>query len=92
MLDSCLTADDSYYRQAVMTLLQIKQQVSKLTADERRELNAYLLRLRNESEEVRAKLSQRKLCMDEGRKVTMEALEARIVASDEQRLLSRLLA
>ena len=67
-----------------MTLLQIKQQVSRLTSDERRELNAYLLRLRNESEEGRAKLSQRMRSMDEGRKVTMEALEARIAASDEQ--------
>ena len=65
-----------------MTLLQIKQQVSKMTVDERRELNAYLLRLRNESEEGQAKLSQRMRSMDEGRKVTMEALESRIAAYD----------
>jgi len=65
-----------------MTLLQIKQQVSKMTVEERRELNAYLLRLRNESEEGRAKLNQRMHSMDAGQKVTMEALESRIAACD----------
>ena len=53
-----------------------------MTVEERRELNAYLLRLRNESEEGRAKLNQRMHSMDEGQKVTMEALESRIAACD----------
>ena len=65
-----------------MMLLQIKQQVSKMTVDERRELNAYLLRLRRESEEGRTELNRRMRSMDEGRKVTMEALEARVAACD----------
>jgi hypothetical protein len=69
-----------------MSLLQIKQQVNKLSSEERRELNAYLLRLRNESAEGRSKLSQRMTAIDEGRKVTMGELEERIVARHGERL------
>ena len=32
-----------------MTMLELKQQVARLSARERRELNAYMIRLRHES-------------------------------------------
>jgi len=61
-----------------MSLLELKQEVSRLTPGERRELNAYLVRLRNESEEGRSVLSQRMSEMDEGCRVSMPDLEERV--------------
>jgi hypothetical protein len=49
-----------------MSLLQLKQQVNKLSQEERRELNAYLLRLRHESEEGQVQLNQRMCAIDKG--------------------------
>ena len=69
-----------------MSLLQIKQQVSKLSPEERRELNAYLIRLRNESDEGRDRIDQRMAAIDQGRKVTADELEKRIVARHGERL------
>ena len=69
-----------------MSLLQIKQQVNKLSPEERRELNAYLLRLRNESAEGRSELNQRMAAIDQGRKVTTAELEERILARHGERL------
>lgn len=61
-----------------MSLLQIKQQITGLSPEERRELNAYLVRLRNETEEWRNTLDERMADMDQGRKVTMGELEERL--------------
>ncbi|MDB6115806.1 MAG: hypothetical protein JWQ62_2751, partial [Lacunisphaera sp.] len=47
-----------------MTLLELKQQVSRLTSGERRELNAYLIRLRHERPEWRRMISKRMREMD----------------------------
>jgi len=69
-----------------MSLLEIKQQVTRLTPAERRELNAYLLRLRNESDEGQRNISSLMREMDEGKKVTMNELEDRIQSRHGERL------
>ena len=69
-----------------MSLLELKQQVTRLSPTERRELNAYLIRLRNESEEGRKALAAKMNDMDMGRKVTMSELEDRIEARYGERL------
>lgn len=61
-----------------MSLLEIKQQITKLTSAERQELNAYLLRLRNESREGQVTVSTLMGEMDKGKKVSMSELEDRI--------------
>jgi len=61
-----------------MRLLELKQEITRLSPAERRELNAYLIRLRNESEEGRDAISLRMREMDEGRKVAMGELEDRL--------------
>ena len=53
-----------------MTMLELKQQVSRLSARERRELNAYLIRLRHERPEWRRMISKRMRNMDQGRKLS----------------------
>jgi len=42
-----------------MTMLELKQQVSRLSERERRELNAYLIRLRHEKPEWRRMMARR---------------------------------
>jgi hypothetical protein len=69
-----------------MSLLEIKQEVTKLSPHERRELNAYLVRLRNESEEGQTRLSEHMTAMDAGRKVSMAELGDRIVARHGEQL------
>lgn len=61
-----------------MRLLELKQEITRLSPAERRELNAYLVRLRNESEEGKETASERMHEMDQGRKVSMTDLEERI--------------
>ena len=61
-----------------MTLLQLKQEFSRLSLRERRELTAYMLRLRHERPEWRRAASKRMREMDAGRKVTVDELEARL--------------
>jgi hypothetical protein len=63
---------------AAMTMLQLKQEISRLSARERRELNAYLIRLRHETPTWRKAISKRMREMDAGKKVTVEELERRI--------------
>ncbi|MEO7415352.1 MAG: hypothetical protein ABIZ81_18560 [Opitutaceae bacterium] len=60
-----------------MTMLQLKQEVSKLSRKERIELNAYLIRLRHETPEWRKTVSRRMREMDAGKKVPLEELELR---------------
>lgn len=61
-----------------MTMLELKQQVSKLSERERRELNAYLIRLRHEKPEWRRMMTKRMKAMDQGKKLTMEQLQQRL--------------
>lgn len=65
-----------------MTLLQLKQEVSRLSLRERRELNAYMIRLRHERPEWRKMISRRMREMDAGRKVSIAELESRIAARE----------
>lgn len=63
---------------APMTMLELKQQVSRLSARERRELNAYMIRLRHESPQWKRDAAKRMAAMDAGKKVTAEELDRRI--------------
>ncbi|MDB6115809.1 MAG: hypothetical protein JWQ62_2754 [Lacunisphaera sp.] len=61
-----------------MTMLELKQQVSRLTSGERRELNAYLIRLRHERPEWRRMISKRMREMDQGKKVSVAQLRQQL--------------
>jgi len=61
-----------------MSLLQLKQAISQLSARERRELNAHLIRLRHETPTWRKTISKRMREMDTGKKVTMKELGRRV--------------
>jgi hypothetical protein len=61
-----------------MTMLELKQQVSRLSASERRELNAYLIRLRHERPEWRRMVSKRMRDMDQGKKVSVAQLRRQL--------------
>lgn len=61
-----------------MTMLELKQKVSRLSARERRELNAYLIRLRHERPEWRRMISQRMRDMDRGKKITTAQLRQQL--------------
>jgi len=61
-----------------MTLLQLKQELSRLPARERRELAAYLIRLRHQGAAWRRLASKRMRDMDAGRKLPLKELEQRL--------------
>ena len=61
-----------------MTMLQLKQEITRLTKRERSELNAYMIRLRHETPEWKKTVSKRMRAMDVGKKVTLEQLEQRL--------------
>lgn len=65
-----------------MTLLQLKQEISRLSLRERRELNAYMIKLRHERPEWKKMISKRMREMDAGKKVSVEELERRITARE----------
>lgn len=65
-----------------MTLLELKQEVSRLSLRERRELNAYMIRLRHERPEWKKLISRRMREMDAGRKISVAELERRIAARE----------
>ena len=65
-----------------MTLLQLKQEISRLSLRERRELNAYMIRLRHERPEWKKMISKRMRDMDGGKKVSLEELERRLAARE----------
>ncbi len=58
-----------------MTMLQLKQEISKLTRKERRELNAYMIRLRHETPAWKKTVSARMRAMDAGKKISLDELE-----------------
>lgn len=57
---------------------ELKQQVSRLSERERRELNAYLIRLRHERPEWRRMMTKRMKAMDQGKKLTVAGLKQRL--------------
>lgn len=59
-------------------MLDLKQRVSRLTKSERRELNAYLIRLRHETPEWRRMISKRMREMDSGKKLSLAEVERRL--------------
>jgi len=61
-----------------MTMLELKQEVSRLSPRGRRELNAYMIRLRHQTPEWRKELTRRMKAMDAGKKTTQKELEAMI--------------
>jgi len=61
-----------------MTMLELKQAVSHLPKSQRRELNAYMIRLRHESPEWKKMISRRMREMDAGKKVALDELKRRI--------------
>ena len=65
-----------------MTLLQLKQEVSRLSLRERRELNAYMIRLRHERPEWKRMVSKRMREMDSGKKISIGDIERKITARE----------
>jgi len=65
-----------------MTLLRLKQEISRLSLRERRELNAYMIRLRHERPEWKKIVSRRIREMDAGKKVSLAELERRIATRE----------
>jgi hypothetical protein len=63
---------------AAMTMLELKQQVSRLSEAERRELNAFMIRLRHEKPSWRRMISRRMKAMDEGKKITVPQLRKQL--------------
>ena len=65
----------------LMTLLQLKQEISRLSLRERRELNAYMIRLRHERPEWKKMVSRRMRDIDGGKKISLEEVERRMAKS-----------
>ena len=61
-----------------MSLLELKQEVCRLSKSERQQLSAYLLRLKHETPEWRRATASRIRAMKAGRHISAETLEARI--------------
>ncbi|GEM_PF-829627 len=59
-----------------MSLLELKQPVSRLSQRERRELQVYLVRLRHATPASRRSVAKRIRDMKAGRTTSLEALEA----------------
>jgi len=59
-------------------MLELKQEVSRLSIRERRELNASMIRLRHERPEWKPMISKRMRDMDAGKKVSVEDLKRRL--------------
>jgi hypothetical protein len=61
-----------------MTMLELKQEVSRLSQKERRELNAFMIRLRHQTPAWRKTISRRMKAMDAGKKISLEEVERRL--------------
>jgi hypothetical protein len=61
-----------------MTMLELKQEISRLSLRDQRELNAYMIRLRHERPEWRKMISKRMRDMDAGKKLSVAELEKRL--------------
>lgn len=61
-----------------MSVLQLKQEVSRLSKRDRRELHLYLIRLQHSTPEWKRAAAKRIRDMQAGKFTTLEQLEARI--------------
>ena len=61
-----------------VAILDLKQKLSKLSVRERREMTAYLLRLKHQSAKGRKETSQRMREMDQGKKVRLADLRKKL--------------
>ncbi len=61
-----------------MSVLELKQELSRLTKREREEVYAYFVRLKHDSPEWKRAAAQRIRAMKKGKVVTGEELEARL--------------
>lgn len=61
-----------------MSILELKQAVSRLTKREREELHAYLIRLRHNTPGWKRKTAKTVRAMQAGKRVSAEEMEARI--------------
>jgi len=73
-----LTRRDNSANIARMTMLELKQEVSRLSQKERRELEAHMVRLRHQTPAWRKMISRRMKAMDAGKKVSLEEVERRL--------------
>jgi hypothetical protein len=64
-----------------MSILQMKQQISKMSKRERQEIQAYLIRLKRDTPEWRRATAKTTREMKKGKFTTIEELEARISRS-----------
>jgi len=64
-----------------MTLLELKQEITRLSQRELRELNAYMIRLRHERPEWKKMISKRMREMDAGKKLSLAELRRRLKLS-----------
>lgn len=63
-----------------MSVLELKQELSRMSKRERQELHAYLIRLKHETPEWKKAAARRVAEMKKGRVVTAAELQARISA------------
>ena len=63
-----------------MSVLEIKQELSRMSKRDRQELQAYLVRLKHETPEWKKSAAKRVSEMKKGRVVTAAELQARISA------------
>ena len=61
-----------------LELLSLKQELSRLTGSERKEISAYLLRLEQETEEWKTKAAQTIDSMKSGKKVSLDELREQL--------------
>ena len=61
-----------------MSVLELKQELSRLSKRDRQELHAYLIRLKHETPEWKKAAARRLAEMKKGRVVTAAELQARI--------------
>jgi hypothetical protein len=63
-----------------MSVLELKQELSRMSKRERQELHAYLIRLKHETPEWKKAAAKRVTEMKKGRGVSASKLQARISA------------
>jgi len=61
-----------------MSLLELKQEVARLSKRDRQELHAFLVRLKHDTPEWKKATAKRIKAMQAGHRVSAEELEARI--------------
>lgn len=72
------TAAANVYPMTATHMLELKQRLGALSESERRQMSAYLLRLKRESPAWKKKVSRRMKEMDAGKKVRLSDLAKRL--------------